>query len=242
MENNKIALISENEITNFLDSVGLGVSLSDKEKVQFFNICKAYNLNPIKKEIYAVKYGSSPASIIVGFETYIKRAERSGLLDGHETITQGSIKDGDLRAIITIYRKDWTRPFKHEVYYSEYVQKTSSGQVTKFWSEKPITMLKKVAMAQGFRLCFSDELGGLPYTKEEIQEQESIQDVSHVEVDSRVRMNAKQFSSLCERLKNKEDVLNQAKEKFAFTSEQESEIQIILDSLNNGESTIILES
>lgn len=239
MENNKVALISENEITNFLDSVGLGATLSDKEKVQFFNICKAYNLNPIKKEIYAVKYGNSPATIIVGFETYLKRAERSGLLDGHETITEGSIANGDLRGIITIYRKDWTRPFKHEVYYSEYVQKTSSGQVTKFWSEKPMTMIKKVAMAQGFRLCFSDELGGLPYTKEEIQDQEPIQDVTHVEVDTRVRMNAKQFTALLERLKNKEDVLQQAKEKFVFTSEQEKEIQIVIDSLDN---EIILES
>lgn len=239
MENNKVALISENEITNFLDSVGLGATLSDKEKVQFFNICKAYNLNPIKKEIYAVKYGNSPATIIVGFETYLKRAERSGLLDGHETITEGSIANGDLRAIITIYRKDWTRPFKHEVYYSEYVQKTSSGQVTKFWSEKPMTMIKKVAMAQGFRLCFSDELGGLPYTKEEIQDQEPIQDVQHVEVDTRVKMNAKQFTTFLERLKNGEDVLVQAKEKFVFTSEQQKEVDIVIDSLIH---EVILES
>jgi hypothetical protein len=35
-------------------------------------------------------------------------------------------------------------------------------------------MIKKVAMAQGFRLCFNDELGGMPYTKEEIQETEDV--------------------------------------------------------------------
>lgn len=29
-------------------------------------------------------------------------------------------------------------------------------------------MIKKVAIAQGFRLCFSDELGGMPYTADEI--------------------------------------------------------------------------
>lgn len=39
-------------------------------------------------------------------------------------------------------------------------------------------MIKKVAMAQGFRLCFSDELGGIPYTKEEMPEQETI-NVTH---------------------------------------------------------------
>jgi hypothetical protein len=32
----------------------------------------------------------------------------------------------------------------------------------------PAFMLKKVAMAQGFRLCFPDEMGGLPYLPEEI--------------------------------------------------------------------------
>ena len=32
-------------------------------------------------------------------------------------------------------------------------------------------MIKKVAMSQGFRLCFPDELGGIPYTQEEITEE-----------------------------------------------------------------------
>jgi hypothetical protein len=32
-------------------------------------------------------------------------------------------------------------------------------------------MIKKVAMAQGFRLCFSDELGGMPYTADELPDQ-----------------------------------------------------------------------
>lgn len=233
MENNKVAIISENEIVSFLDSVGLGVTLSEKEKVQFFNICKTYNLNPIKKEIYAVKYGTSPATIIVGFETYLKRAERSGLLDGYEVRTEGTVKDGDLRAIITIYRKDWSRPYIHEVYYCEYVQKTSSGAINKFWNEKPMTMIKKVAMSQGFRMCFSDENGGLPYSEEELPIK--VEDIAHVEVDARVRPSSKQFTAILEKLKNKENVLDKANIMFVFTPEQESEIQIVLDSLDNGE-------
>jgi len=54
------------------------------------------------------------------------------------------------------------------VYYNEYVQRTKEGRPTKFWADKPYTMIKKVAMAQGFRLCFSDELGGMPYTADEL--------------------------------------------------------------------------
>ena len=36
------------------------------------------------------------------------------------------------------------------------------------WSEKPRTMLKKVCIAQAFRLCFPVELGGMPYTADEL--------------------------------------------------------------------------
>jgi hypothetical protein len=35
------------------------------------------------------------------------------------------------------------------------------------WNKRPKFMLKKVCIGQGFRLCFSTDLGGLPYTEEE---------------------------------------------------------------------------
>lgn len=216
---NQLTTISKDKIVEYLDSVGLGQSLTSAEKVQFFNVCLAYNLNPIKKEIYAVKYGQNPISIIVGFETYIKRAERSGNLDGYDVRAEGNVKDNSLKAIITIYRKDWSRPFIHEVHYSEYVQRTKDGQVTKFWLEKPITMLKKVAMSQGFRLCFSDENGGLPYSEEEI----NIKEVENIqEVTEKPSMNDKQFNALVNRIKNGESVLEKAKSMFSFTKEQEN--------------------
>jgi phage recombination protein Bet len=155
----------------------LNQHLSDVETNQFLQISIAYGLNPFKREIYASKYGGN-FSIVVGYETYIKRAERSGLLDGWKVTTEGSFnpsnpRSSDLKAIITIYRSDFKHPFEHEVEFAEYCQFTKEGNVTKFWKEKPITMIKKVAISQGFRLCFSDELGGLPYTKEEIGQEEA---------------------------------------------------------------------
>ena len=71
------------------------------------------------------------------------------------------------------HRKDFQFPFVHDVYFVEYVGRKRDGSVTEFWRNKPITMIKKVAMAQGFRLCFSDELGGMPYTSEELSTMES---------------------------------------------------------------------
>lgn len=164
------ASIDAEKIKSYLSTMNLTNNLSSTEVQQFIEIAQAFGLNPFKREIYASKFGQS-FSIIVGFETYVKRAERSGRLSGWHVTTSGSIVDpktSDIKAIITIHRKDWEHPFVHEVYFREYVQCNREGQVNKFWREKPLTMIKKVAIAQGFRLCFSDELGGMPYTADEI--------------------------------------------------------------------------
>lgn len=129
---------------------------TDKELYMFMGIAKSYNLNPFKREIHFIKYGSSPGQTVVGYETYIKRAEKTGFLDGWECTTD------EKKAYVTIYRKDRAKPFKWEVDFSEF----NTGQST--WKKMPKFMLKKVAIAQAFRLCFPEDLGGLPYMPEEI--------------------------------------------------------------------------
>lgn len=140
----------------------MGNKLPENQRTQFLEICKAFCLNPFKREIYAVPYGND-FNIIVGFEVYLKRAERSGKLSGWKVWTEG--EGADIKAVIEIHRKDFDFPFVHEVYLSEY----STGKA--MWARSPKTMIKKVAMSQGFRLCFPDELGGIPYTQEEITEE-----------------------------------------------------------------------
>ena len=166
----KAAAFDIERVKNYLRSMNLASNLTQAEVTQFIEIAQGFGLNPFKREIYASKYGNN-FSVIVGYETYIKRAERSGRLAGWNVTTDGKMDDGSLKAIITIHRNDFTHPFVHEVFYSEYVQRTKEGRPTKFWADKPYTMIKKVAMAQGFRLCFSDELGGMPYTADELPEQ-----------------------------------------------------------------------
>ena len=134
---------------------------TDKELFMFMNIAKAYKLNPFKREIHFVKYGNNPGQIIVGYETYLKRAERTGLLDGWEVKIVDMGKPTE-RAVITIYRKDRSHPFVWEVYRREF----DKGQAS--WKTMPHFMLKKVAIAQGFRLAFPEDLGGMPYIAEEI--------------------------------------------------------------------------
>lgn len=168
-------MISEKKLVEYLDIVGVGKGITKTEKMQFIEIAKAYGLNPFKREIYIAAYGlgdSRQCSILIGYEVYLKRAEESGQLDGYEVTTEGEIPN--LKAIITIWRKDRSRPFVHNVEYQEYVQRDKSGNPNKFWREKPKTMLKKVVMSQGFRLCFPVDLGGMPYTAEEVGADEAL--------------------------------------------------------------------
>ncbi len=143
----------------FLQSSNLQLSKKDAE--QFLELCGVYSLNPFTREIYPISY-QGKLNIIVGYEVYIKRAERSGLLEGWKSYTKGSLQKGDLIGCVEIHRKGFTEPFYHEVYFTEYRQNTL------IWQQKPITMIKKVAIAQGFRLAFPCELGGMPYTSDEL--------------------------------------------------------------------------
>ena len=142
--------------------VGTKTKLSDSQFNMFWEIAKGFNLNPFKREIYAVAYGSE-FNVITGYEVYLKRAERSGKLNGWSTEFHHIGSKQTLACTITIYRKDWEHPFKHTVLYPEFYQAHSP-----LWKSKPMFMLKKVAMAHGFRLCFPEECQGLPYTADEL--------------------------------------------------------------------------
>ena len=169
IEQNNNAIINVEEYkqiaTQWLTSTGNLQKFTENEKAQFIDMCCAFGLNPIKREIYGIKYKGKNGfpdtfNIVLGYEVYLKRAERTGQLDGYNVEVK---KLGeDMVATCTVYRKDWTHPFIHSVLLSEY------HQHNKMWNEKPVTMIKKVAIEQSFRMCFPDEMGGLPYGMEEL--------------------------------------------------------------------------
>jgi len=134
---------------------------SDQELFMFMNICKSYGLNPFKREVHFIKYSpQDPGTTVVGYEMYLKRAEATGLLDGWDVKITGP--PGKEIAVITIHRKDRKYPFTWEVHRSEFDKKQS------LWNKIPLFLLRKVAISQGFRLAFPEQLGGMPYTPEEI--------------------------------------------------------------------------
>lgn len=203
-ENTKV---TDAELTMHLENLGLLKDLTTGEKNSYLQIAKAFNLNPFKREIHVSKYNGQ-MSIITGYEVYIKRAERTGQLDGWSVETKGSVETKDLCAIVTIHRKDRAHPFTWEAEYSEYVQKTKDGHVTKFW-QKAKTMIKKVAISQGFRLCFSDELGGMPYTADEMAETtvETVAETTTVAGD-KVKATVTEYKPTEEEVKELEGLIN----------------------------------
>lgn len=151
---------------------------SDQELIMGLQICKEYKLNPLKREVYFIKYGEEPMQVVLGYEVYLKRADRTGKYAGLKTWTEGTVKDNTLKGCVEVTVKGWDKPLYHECFYSEYVQRKKDGTVNKFWFTKPITMIKKVTVAQAFKLAFPDEFAGMPGIAEELE------DVIDVQVDS----------------------------------------------------------
>lgn len=125
-------------------------------------ICKQQGLNPFAGDVHFVKYGEQKMQVIVSKYAFLKRAERNPHYDGFKAWVEA---DGDdFVGKCEVYRKDRKVPIYCEVYYSEYNQKN------KMWTEKPKTMIRKVAVVQALREAFPDELGGL-YSEDEMPEE-----------------------------------------------------------------------
>ena len=158
-------------------------SVTDQEVMMFLNLCMYQKLNPFLREAYLIKYGSSPATIVVGKETFTKRAEAHEQYDGMEagvavystdtgevTSRQGTlVLPGEVLAggWARVYRKNWTHPVEASVNLSEYLQYKSNGEVQSNWKKMPGTMIRKVAVMQALREAFPQEFGGL-YGPEEM--------------------------------------------------------------------------
>ncbi len=165
--------VTRKTVEDYLTLQGLTGQVSPQEAERFAALAIRYQLNPFVRELHLVRQDRGGFAAVVGYEVYLRKAERTGKLDGWKTWVVG---DGEnLKAVLEIYRHDWTRPFMHEAFYREAVQIDATGKPTTFWQNKPKFQLRKVAIAQGFRLCFPDDLGGIPYEPAELSLEEPFQ-------------------------------------------------------------------
>ncbi len=145
---------------------------SKAEQAYCFSVARELCLNPITKEIFFVKRRQKIGDIwvskvepMVGRDGFLSIAHRTNQFAGIETSAGirevPLLEDGQwkmkyqLVAECSVWRKDSPKPFTVQVAYNEYCQKSTEGTPTKFWAEKPETMLKKVAESQALRKAFN---------------------------------------------------------------------------------------
>lgn len=189
--NNALAQIN-NSLTMWEDDARIGEirklfapKLTEMEFQYFVGLGKATGLNPFLREIWSVKYDErTPASVFIGRDGYRKAAQAQSDYDYHQTdavyehdtfevqdgIVKHSYKLTNRGALIGAYciakRHKSSRPMYVFVELKEY----STGKSV--WSQKPATMIKKVAESQCLRACFQDLLGGT-YGEEEMSNHQS---------------------------------------------------------------------
>lgn len=172
------------------DMLAKNPKVTKEEAYLFIMLCKHQQLNPFLREAYLIKYGESPATMVVGKETFTKRAERHPEYDGCEV---GIYTMDENRQVITregsfypdgetviggwakVYRKDRSHYDEATVRLAEYEVHKGDGTLNKSWRERPATMIRKVALVQALREAFPDQFAGM-YIAEEPQDAEKIKD------------------------------------------------------------------
>ena len=168
-------VLTADTVKNYLVS-GNG-EVTDSEVLMFIELCKAQHLNPFIREAYLIKFGNSPANIVVGKDVFVKRAYRNpnfkgmkaGIViltkDGNMQYREGSLKapgEALIGGWCEVYVKDMEYPIRSEVSMEEY----SKGQST--WKQMPAVMIRKCAMVTALREAFPEDLQGM-YDAAEMQ-------------------------------------------------------------------------
>ncbi len=157
-----LPVLTDEQMDLIKNTVAKGAT--DNELKLFLYRCKEIGLDPLKPgQIFFIKYGSGPGTIVIGRDGFRARAASIGLHTGTKV---GIIRDDKghcLGAWCEVYRKDWKEPAREEVSLREY--DTGKGQ----WAKMPETMIKKVAEVAALRMAFPDQLSGL-YSSDEMDQ------------------------------------------------------------------------
>ena len=122
--------------------------VSDLEIAKALALARKLGLDPLHRQVHLVPFKGT-VQLVVSYTEYLRRAERSGKLNGW-VARLGKDEFGEY-AEVEIYRKDWEHSFKWRVYLNEVKKDTPS------WKNMPLFMLRKVAISQAFKLAFPEE-------------------------------------------------------------------------------------
>lgn len=146
-------------------------NITMQEFKMFTSLCKARKLNPFLREVYCIKYGNSPATIVVGKDAILKRATLHPQFDGYKSgvivrTAEGEIvnrngcfkldTDELVGSWCEVFRKDWKNSVYASCSFSEINQPKNSS-----WQKQPCVMSEKTALVRALRSAFVEELSGM---------------------------------------------------------------------------------
>lgn len=175
-------VVRENEMSLSREKIELikqtvAKGATDLELDLFFHACKRTGLDPLMKQIYAIKRWNSQErretmTFQTGIDGYRLIADRTGCYAGSSD-AEYTLNDDGFPGVakVTVTKLVGGVPcqFTASARWDEYVQKTKEGNPTSMWQKMPFLMLGKCAEALALRKAFPAELSGL-YTHEEMQQ------------------------------------------------------------------------
>ena len=144
--------------------VPVGEQPSNDDFAVFLHTCQRTQLDPLLREAWLIKRSAKDArgnwvdswQTLVGRDGYLAAAQRTGEFRGIQThVYPEDASKPPTHATCEVWRAGWPQPVNVSVAFAEYVQMTRDGRPTRFWADKPRTMIGKVAQAQALRLAFS---------------------------------------------------------------------------------------
>lgn len=150
---------------------------TDLELQLFFHACQRTGLDPLMKQIYAIKRWNSvdkreTLTFQTGIDGYRLIADRTGCYAGSsdaEYELDGEGYPGVARVTVTKLVNGMPCQFAASARWTEYVQRTRDGEPNSMWKKMPFLMLAKCAEALALRKAFPAELSGV-YTHEEMMQ------------------------------------------------------------------------
>lgn len=157
--------------------------ITDSEFNMFFQLCKVNHVNPFLKEAYIIKYGTSPATIVLDYKVLQQIAEDNKNYRGMKhgvivTDKNGEVVERNGEYILPgetliagwceVYRNDREHPTRVTAMYEEFKGTKKDGTLNSNWESKKCFMICKVAKAQALREAFPNLVGSNIYVPEEM--------------------------------------------------------------------------